>query len=123
MDGIEYPVVVNKIKRFENLNQHFSVNVFGYENEIYPVRITEHRGRQHHINLLLLCGENNTTHYCLIRNLSRLLASLTKRQNASVYCNYCLYRFSANKTLDAARKRCAEHEMYCSPHGAQKVKR
>ena len=121
MKDIPYPVAVNKIKRFEKLNENISVKVFGYEGEVYPLRITEHRGRKYHVNLLLL-SDANTTHYCLIRNLSRMLSSLSKRNGASFYCNYCLHRFSDNKDTNAARKRVEEHERNCSQHAVQKVK-
>ena len=43
MKDIPYPVAVNNLKRFEKLNENISVNVFGYEGEVYPLRITEHR--------------------------------------------------------------------------------
>ena len=103
LKDIPYPVALNKIKRFEKLNENISVNVFGYEDEVYPLRITEHRSRKYHVNLLVL-SDANTTHYCLIRNLSHMLSSLTKRKATSFYCNYCLHRFADNKDTNAARK-------------------
>ena len=122
MTDIPYPVPVNKIARFENLNVNVSVNVFGYEDEVYPLRITEHRGRADHVNLLLLSDANGTTHYCLIRNMSRLLFGLTKSGHKKFYCNYCLQRFNDKTDTNAARQRLQNHQMYCSQYGAQKVK-
>lgn len=41
MRGIQYPVRVQQITKFENQND-ISVNVFGYEDkEIFPMRITK----------------------------------------------------------------------------------
>ena len=77
MKDIPYPVAVDKIKRFEKLNANISVNVFGYEDKVYPLRITEHRGRKHHVNLLILSNAN-TTHSVSYTHL---------------FCNYARNRF------------------------------
>ena len=46
MNGITYPVSIRDIDRFEDMNAHISVNVFGYDNKIvYPMRITENKNR------------------------------------------------------------------------------
>ena len=88
VSGIEFPMKVKDISKFERQNPTISINLFGYEEkELFPVYITEHKKEQH-VNLLLI-SNNNTTHYCLIRNLSRLLASLTKHNGEGFYCNYC----------------------------------
>ena len=42
MGGIEYPVKLQQINKFEQQNVDVSVNVFGYEeNKVFPMRITE----------------------------------------------------------------------------------
>ena len=42
MSGISFPVRLEQIDRFEILNKHISVNVFGFErSEILPLRITK----------------------------------------------------------------------------------
>ena len=40
MSGIEFPVSVKSIDLFEQLNPDISVSVLGYDDELYPVRIT-----------------------------------------------------------------------------------
>ena len=92
---------------------NISVNVFGYESEsnefgyrkdeVYPIWITEHKGRTH-VNLLLLVNYEGVKHYCLIGNMSRLLNTLTKSKSSSFYCNYCLQRFRDNTDPEMARK-------------------
>ena len=73
MDGIFYPVKLRDIDRFENLNENISVNVSGYEEKkIFPVRITNAKGRQHHVNLLVITG-NESHYFILIKSLNRLL--------------------------------------------------
>jgi len=54
MDGIDIPVPITQISRFENQN-NISVNVFGINEKklIFPVRVTEEK-KQQHVNLLYL---------------------------------------------------------------------
>ena len=53
-------------------------------------------------------------HYCLIRNLSRLLADRTSHNGETYYCNYCLRGYVREELLQ-------EHTPYCSSHGPQKL--
>lgn len=82
MNIVIYTDDVNKTDTFEKLNLNITVNVFACE-EIYPLRITNYRGRKTHIDLLLLCNPNKTTRYCLIRNLSSVLSSLRNGRNVT----------------------------------------
>ena len=41
-EGLIFPVNLSNINKFENHNSSISVNVFGYENPIYPLRISKH---------------------------------------------------------------------------------
>ena len=55
MEGIEYPVKIKDIERFEKQND-ISVNVFGYEKKkVFPLRISEEKDRQHQVNLPVDC--------------------------------------------------------------------
>ncbi|WAR02506.1 hypothetical protein MAR_009064 [Mya arenaria] len=74
MNGIEYPVTIKAIDRFERQNATISFNVFGYENkDVYPLRISKY---EHNtcVNLLLI-DDGEKQHYCLIKSMSRLLSS------------------------------------------------
>jgi hypothetical protein len=84
MSGIEYPVKLSKLDLFESQNPDISVNVFGFEDEFFPLRITK-LNRRTHVNLLYISDES-TNHFCLITNLSRLLSSLTKHDGKAFYC-------------------------------------
>ncbi|KAK3104922.1 hypothetical protein FSP39_013260 [Pinctada imbricata] len=111
-DGLVFPVPLSQIKHFEKKNE-VSVNVFGLENnEIFPLQITEERSG-HHVNLLLF-SKGDKRHYCLIRNLSRLLGNRTNHKCETYYCNYCLHGFCRQDLLD-------DHVPYCSPNGPQKL--
>ena len=114
VSGIEFPMKVKDISKFERQNPTISINLFGYEEqELFPVYIIEHKKEQH-VNLLLI-SNNDTTHYCLVRNLSRLLASLAKHDGKRFYCNYCLHGFKRQDLLE-------QHEPHCRKNGPQKIK-
>ena len=83
-DGIEFPLELCAIQRFETLNENrFGVNVFGYDRigykaKVYPLRILRISKNKcstcTHINLLLI-SNGEKKHYCLINDMSRLLSS------------------------------------------------
>ena len=103
VSGIEYPVKVSDEQKFEKQTLTVSVNIFGLEErELLPVYISKDKN-EHHVNLLLISC-NDMMHYCLIRNLSRLLRSLTKnnghRYYCNYYCNHCLYGFIRRDLLE-----------------------
>ena len=70
--GIKFRVELSDLKKFENQNKEISINVFGYEREIYLLRISE-ENRMYKINLLLI-EKDGKKHYCLIKNMNRLLS-------------------------------------------------
>ena len=91
MEGIEYPVSLRDINKFESLNSIISITVLGYDewDKIYPLRISKHNDRTHKIKLLLI-ENNGETHYCLIQNLSRLLSSQVSKCNGKCFiCENC----------------------------------
>ena len=84
-DNITFPTSLSQIDKFERNNPSVSVNVFGFaekgscrdaksENIVYSMRTSPYE-REHEVDLLLFSGDNQTKHYCVIKNLSRLLSS------------------------------------------------
>ncbi|GBM47570.1 Zinc finger protein 287 [Araneus ventricosus] len=113
LDGVECPVPLNKIPIVERLN-NLRINVFGYEeNAVFPLYVSK-RVDEECVNLLLIANEE-TQHYCLIRNMSRLLGDLTKHKTKHHYCYRCLHRFAKVEILK-------EHLQYCSEHSPQHIK-
>ena len=41
-EGMKFSVNLSDINKFENHNFSISVNVFGYEKRVYPLKISEH---------------------------------------------------------------------------------
>ena len=96
-DGLTFPVDLKQIKIFEKNNPQISINVFGLEKDIYPLRIPETQ-KSFHVDLLLLSDEEKQ-HYCLIKNLSRLISNkLTKHCGSVEICQRCLNHFPNKKS-------------------------
>ena len=115
VDGLEFPMKVCDVKKFEKINDTMSINVFAYDEKsgIYPVYVTAARNRLHHVNLLLLT-EESMSHYTWIKDMSRLLHRSDQRNGQKHYCNYCLHGFCEEDVLK-------RHVDDCSNNGAQKV--
>ena len=118
MKGIHYPVSLNGIKRFEDLNPNISISVLGYNKEeggVLPLQISKHTGCEYDIVLLLLkeavTGENGEikekTHYTLVKNKSALIAS--QKNNHKGKRHACLNCFNSFNTLESLNK----HKEYC----------
>ena len=106
--GIEFPVTIDKIEKFERQN-NISVNVFGFEDVLFP--LVYHEGTLHkdtHVNLLLYTQET-TRHYCLIKDLNKLLYSQNHRKCGMYYCQYCLHVFIREDLLQDHKPRCLQH--------------
>ena len=98
MDGIEFPVSLKSIDKVEKQNLSISINVFGYEDCVYPLRVSKVVDKTA-INLLLI-SDDGKHHYCLIKNMSRLLSSQTSNQQyTSHYCMKCLNPFKTEEAL------------------------
>ena len=112
MEGIEYPVSLKDIDKFEKQNPTISITVFGYEGKsVYPLRNSNNMDREHKIKLMLI-EKDGVKHYCLVNNLSRLLSSQTSKHNGKkkFFCDRCLNLFNCEKSLNKHLEYCAEYE-------------
>ena len=110
--GIEFPISLKQIDKFENQN-NYAINVFGYERVVYPLRIS--KKNEQVINLLLIADEE-TNHYCWIKNMSRLLSkNINNHQHKRHFCYRCLNSFHSEKSLK-------RHKEYCQNNEAVKIK-
>ena len=111
--GLKFPVELKEIKNFEKNNPDISINVFGYEANIYPLRIPQTKKR---INIdLLLISDEEKQHYCIIKNLSRLISNnLTKHCGSVAICRGCLNHFPNEEKLKI-------HENYCFDNEVVKI--
>ena len=76
-EGQKFPVCLNDINKFENRNSSISVNIFGYDKLIYPLRISEHNYKRESTVNLLLISDDTKQHYCWIKYIGKLLSLQT----------------------------------------------
>ena len=115
--GIKFPVSLKQIDKFEKQN-NYAINVFGCESVeypvdvVYPLRIS--KKNEQVINLLLIANEE-TNHYCWIKNMSRLLSkNINNHQHKRHFCYRCLNSFQSEKSLN-------KHTEYCQNNEAVKI--
>ena len=111
--GLKFPVKLDHIVIFEKLNPQISINVFGFEGDVYPLRLSKSKSEQT-INLLLI-SDGEKQHYCLIKSLSRLLSSqMSKHDHANSFCLNYLNHFPNEEKLKI-------HEEYCLKNQAIRI--
>ena len=108
-DGINFPASLRDVDKFEKLNPTVTVNVFGYEKDIYPLRISK-KANPSTVNLLLI-SEGENQHFTWIKAMSRLLTSQTNTDaHKRHYCLRCLNSFHTAESLQRHTTHCSSHE-------------
>ena len=121
--GIDFPVKLHDIPKFEKNNPLYSIGVLQQDGLICPLYASPHRDRIH-INLFYLSETVKVmpdgteelvnpkeplddsmqyihkSHYCYIKNLSRLLHASTNHDGNKFSCPYCLHRNYTQKRLN-----------------------
>lgn len=129
-DGINFPVSLKDIDKFTRQNEKISINVYYYDkkkdkkkSKVSPLRVSSDV-KENHIHLLLLMEDKKCngfidqaqtaaeritaklesgqihTHYCWIKNLSRLVNhQLSKHGHQSFICDRCLNYFQQEEKL------------------------
>ena len=118
--GITFPVTINQINRIEKPNK-INIYLFGYDTvkkRPYPIYPSP-ENYDDNLNLLYIEGKNElgeeTTHYVLIEDFSKLNSKFTKHKGKKHFCMRCLQCFYSNESL-------AKHRVYClAIHGVQAI--
>ena len=115
MEGIEYPVSLKDLGKFEKQNLSVSITLFGYDGKsIYPLRNSANTGRDYDV-ILMFIEEGVVKHYCVVKSLRRLLSSqVSKHKGKYQFCPNCLNPFWCQESLN-------RHPEYCSKHEAVKI--
>ena len=79
LEGLKFPVNLSDINKFKNRNSSISVNVFGYENLVYPLGISKYNYKRESTVNLLLISDDTKQHYCWIKDISKLLYLQTSK--------------------------------------------
>ena len=76
--GIKFPM---KTRDYEIIEERFNinVNVFGYENRVFPLYVSKKSNEQ--VSNLLLISNEEKPHYVFIKDFSRLMYSKTKHRD------------------------------------------
>ena len=111
MEGIENPVSLKDLNKFEKQNPTISITVLGYEGKsVYPLRNSTNTDRDHNI-ILMLIEKDGVKHYCLVKSINRLLASQTTKHSGKQHsCLRCLNPFWCEKALSRHREYCGKYE-------------
>ena len=111
MEGIEYPVSSKDLNTFEKQNPTISITVLGYERKgVYPLRNSTNTDREYNI-ILMLIEKGGVNHYCLVKNLSRLLSSQVSNHNGEHhFCLRCLNLFWSHESLNKHQEYCGKYE-------------
>ena len=90
-----------KARDYEIIEERFNinVNVFGYENWIFPLYVSKKFNEQV-LNVLLISNEEKS-HFVLIKDFNRLMYSQIKTKNVPKkhFCMSCLQNFSTTEIL------------------------
>jgi len=101
MEGIQSPVLLSSIGKFESENPDISVNVL-YDNsdQIVPISTTTFTDHcKHHATLLLITDGNEKFHFLSVQSMSRLVSTGAKYKSKYYVCHYCLYPFQKDDQL------------------------
>ena len=99
LNGIEFPVTVDEIGKFEKLNPEISVTILGYEKPekkeeksgLFPLRVPDQQQENHVV--LLYWSKGDVYHYAWVKNLNRLLSHTKTVRNQSYFCERCFQGF------------------------------
>ena len=118
--GLEFPVSIKKIDKFEMNNPGLALNVLfsnrkSQKKNIYAVHRSERNVKcKNQVNLLMRMG-GEERRYAAIKNISRLFSKIYgKNKQAYHYCMNCLTGFRTGSTRD-------KHYEYCSSYGQVKA--
>ena len=104
--GIDFPVSLKDIDKFEKQNLGIGVNVFGYDKDVHALRLNK-TNPQNAIDLLLITDGKEKQHYCWIKSFSGLLsAQISKNGHKIYFCKRCLSHFSTPEKLNNHLPKC-----------------
>ena len=98
---IVFPLDINYYKKVDDRFQ-MQVNVFGYENKVYPFYISK-RSYDQTLGLLLIT-EKDKSHYVFIKDFNRLMFSRTKHKDKKHHCMSSLQSFTTEEILSNHKK-------------------
>lgn len=112
--GIDFPVTIDQVSKFEKLNPDISVTVIGIEEKatkqgenkscLFPLRVLDQKQEKH--ITLLYWQQNEEYHYAWVKNLNRLLSSTKSIRNQTWFCERCFQGFTRQDLLEKHSENC-----------------
>ena len=101
--GINFPM---KARDYEIVEErlNINVNVFGYENKVFPLYVSKKSNEQ--VLKVLLISNEEKSHYVFIKDFNRLMYSKTKHKDRKHFCMACLQNFTTKEILNNHRETC-----------------
>ena len=111
MSGIQYPVDIKHIGKFEHQN-NISVKYMSTKiKKIFPLLITTMAVPKHHVNLLYITADEKPPHV-LVKDLSRLISNqYNNHKGNTFFCQYCLHSCTSEDVLKKHLERCKLHRV------------
>jgi hypothetical protein len=105
---IEFPVKISDIDKIERRNK-INISVLGYKGrkQFYPIRMSKGE-YDDHMELLLLGNKEGGLHYVLIKDVNRLLYSVSKHKGKAYFCLHCLHSCVSEEVLEKHKETCLE---------------
>ena len=104
-DGIKFPTPYE-----ERMYKKFEVHVGSGDNlRIIPLYVP--KVRRERIARIFFFKKNENSHYCVIRDMSRLISAQVRSDHGEIYvCDYCLNYFCSQEKLDKHTESCSKHD-------------
>ena len=95
-----------KARDYEVVEERFNsnVNIFGYENKVFPLYVSK-KSNEQVLNALLVSNEEKS-HYAFIKDFNRLVYSKAKDKDRKHFCMSYLQNFTTKEILNKHRERC-----------------
>ena len=113
MKGIDYPVDFRGIDRFERQNPDIAISLLGYteKDKVYSLKVCKNENERKYNIVLLLIKNGVNSHYCLVKNISALLASQVNNHKCKYYfCLNCLNYYYDPDKLEIHKEYCNEKD-------------
>ena len=112
---IEFPISRDDYPKIED-RFNININVFAYDNSVYPVYISN-KSYDDHMDLLMIFSKDeynsvecnsaedlverfceDKAHYVFIKDFNRLMFNKTRCKNKKYFCKRCFHCFSSERT-------------------------
>ena len=103
--GIQFPVTVDQIGKFEKLNPGISVTVIGInvsdkthgKSKLFPLRVPDEEQENHVV--LIHWSKGERSHYAWVKNINRLLSHTKSHNHQMYFCERCFQGFTRQDLL------------------------